>query len=160
MAATGKVTRRKKGLKSAMSFEEAIEIISKLASSVFHNAGTFPAVGVDNVFILLSAWRSSPTHQSLQKRMEETFADAGVSITVTSLTDFISFAVGCATPFPSVQMFCAYAVTAVLFTYVYQLTFFAGIMVYTNRREMDNRNCITFRKIKKGSPPSITFHKF
>ncbi|KAK6016555.1 hypothetical protein OSTOST_17960 [Ostertagia ostertagi] len=39
--------------------------------------------------------------------MEETFADAGVSITVTSLTDFISFAVGCATPFPSVQMFCA-----------------------------------------------------
>lgn len=47
-------------------------------------------------------------------------------------------------------MFCAYAVTAVVFTYVYQLTFFAGIMVYTNRREMDNRNCITFRKIKKG----------
>uniref|UniRef100_A0A1I7XKJ8 SSD domain-containing protein n=1 Tax=Heterorhabditis bacteriophora TaxID=37862 RepID=A0A1I7XKJ8_HETBA len=46
-------------------------------------------------------------------------------------------------------MFCAYAVTAVVFTYVYQLTFFAGIMVYTNRREMDNRNCITFRKIKK-----------
>ncbi|PIO73472.1 patched family protein [Teladorsagia circumcincta] len=109
----------------------------------------YSAVGVDNVFILLSAWRSSPTHQSLQKRMEETFADAGVSITVTSLTDFISFAVGCATPFPSVQMFCAYAVTAVMFTYVYQLTFFAGIMVYTNRREMDNRNCITFRKIKK-----------
>nr|CDJ87867.1 Patched domain containing protein [Haemonchus contortus] len=107
------------------------------------------AVGVDNVFILLSAWRSSPTHLSLQKRMEETFADAGVSITVTSLTDFISFAVGCATPFPSVQMFCAYAVTAVLFTYVYQLTFFAGIMVYTNRREMDNRNCLTFMKIKK-----------
>ncbi|ETN74405.1 patched family protein [Necator americanus] len=109
----------------------------------------FLAVGVDNVFILLSAWRSSPSQASLEKRMEETFADAGVSITVTSLTDFISFAVGCATPFPSVQMFCAYAVTAVVFTYVYQLTFFAGIMVYTNRREMDNRNCLTFRKIKK-----------
>ncbi|EPB76105.1 hypothetical protein ANCCEY_04776 [Ancylostoma ceylanicum] len=148
------------------------------------------AVGVDNVFILLSAWRSSPSQASLEKRMEETFADAGVSITVTSLTDFISFAVGCATPFPSVQeiiletysdwakmaedrsfeknhvlsqffrttysdmllnpyMFCAYAVTAVVFTYIYQLTFFAGIMVYTNRREMDNRNCLTFRKIKK-----------
>ncbi|KAK6016554.1 hypothetical protein OSTOST_17961 [Ostertagia ostertagi] len=93
--------------------------------------------------------------------MEETFADAGVSITVTSLTDFISFAVGCATPFPSVQMFCAYAVTAVMFTYVYQLTFFAGIMVYTNRREMDNRNCITFRKIKKGLLFSgVTSHRF
>ncbi|VDP24721.1 unnamed protein product [Heligmosomoides polygyrus] len=117
----------------------------------------FSAVGVDNVFILLSAWRSTPSHESLEKRMEETFADAGVSITVTSLTDFISFAVGCATPFPSVQMFCAYAVTAVVFTYVYQLTFFAGIMVYTNRREMDNRNCITFRKIKKA--PSKHAHE-
>ncbi|CAJ0596985.1 unnamed protein product [Cylicocyclus nassatus] len=107
------------------------------------------SVGVDNVFMLLSAWRSSPSNESLEKRMEDTFAEAGVSITVTSLTDFISFAVGCATPFPSVQMFCAYAVTAVLFTYVYQLTFFAGIMVYTNRREMDNRNCLTCCKIKK-----------
>ncbi|KHJ84632.1 hypothetical protein OESDEN_15652, partial [Oesophagostomum dentatum] len=46
-------------------------------------------------------------------------------------------------------MFCAYAVTAVVFTYIYQLTFFAGIMVYTNKREMANRNCLTFRKIKK-----------
>lgn len=56
-------------------------------------------------------------------------------------------------------MFCAYAVTAVVFTYIYQLTFFAGIMVYTNRREMDNRNCLTFRKIKKDTgnfPPKMS----
>ncbi|KHJ81117.1 hypothetical protein OESDEN_19197 [Oesophagostomum dentatum] len=68
--------------------------------------GNFPlnTVGVDNVFMLLSAWRSSPSHETLEKRMEDTFAEAGVSITVTSLTDFISFAVGCATPFPSVQV--------------------------------------------------------
>ncbi|VDL74395.1 unnamed protein product [Nippostrongylus brasiliensis] len=75
--------------------------------------------------------------------MEETFADAGVSITVTSLTDFISFAVGCATPFPSVQMFCAYAVTAVVFTYIYQLTFFAGIMVYTNHRSFEKNHVLS-----------------
>ena len=62
------------------------------------------AVGVDNVFILLSAWRATPTNESMERRMHETFADAAVSITVTSLTDLISFAVGCATPFPSVQV--------------------------------------------------------
>jgi predicted RND superfamily exporter protein len=86
----------------------------------------FAAVGVDNVFILLSAWRNTPRTRSLPDRMSETFSDAAVSITVTSLTDVISFGVGCLTTFPSVQMFCAYAVVAVAFTYFYQLTFFAG----------------------------------
>ena len=79
----------------------------------------------------------------------ETFSDAAVSITVTSLTDLISFSVGCMTPFPSVQMFCAYAVAAVIFTYFYQLTFFAGIMVITGKREVEGRHCLTFQKIVK-----------
>ena len=65
---------------------------------------------------------------SLVERTVDTFSDAGVSITVTSLTDAISFGVGCMTTFPSVQMFCVYAVVAVAFVYVYQLTFFAGII--------------------------------
>ncbi|CAB3402413.1 unnamed protein product [Caenorhabditis bovis] len=108
------------------------------------------SVGVDNVFILLSAWRSTPSSASFEQRMEETFADAAVSITVTSLTDLISFGVGCATPFPSVQMFCCYAVAAVIFTYIYQLTFFAAVMVYTNRREVSNRHCLLFYKLDKG----------
>uniref|UniRef100_A0A1I7TM67 SSD domain-containing protein n=1 Tax=Caenorhabditis tropicalis TaxID=1561998 RepID=A0A1I7TM67_9PELO len=111
------------------------------------------SVGVDNVFILLSAWRSTSSTETFEHRMEETFADAAVSITVTSLTDLISFGVGCATPFPSVQMFCAYAVAAVIFTYIYQLTFFAAVMVYTNRREVNNRHCITFHKLKRETLP-------
>lgn len=45
------------------------------------------------------------------------------------------------------QMFCVYAVIAVIFTYFYQLTFFAGIMVYTCKREVEGRHCLTFRQI-------------
>lgn len=44
-------------------------------------------------------------------------------------------------------MFCFYAVVAVTFTYFYQLTFFAGIMVYMCRRETENRHCLTFKQI-------------
>uniref|UniRef100_A0A914D0N6 SSD domain-containing protein n=1 Tax=Acrobeloides nanus TaxID=290746 RepID=A0A914D0N6_9BILA len=117
------------------------------------------SVGVDNVFILLSAWRSTSYELSLMERMRETFGDAAVSITVTSLTDLISFGVGCLTPFPSVQMFCAYAVVAVIFTYVYQLTFFAGIMVLTCRREIEGRHCLTFHMIKKDPPAKISNRK-
>uniref|UniRef100_A0A0K0DYQ7 SSD domain-containing protein n=1 Tax=Strongyloides stercoralis TaxID=6248 RepID=A0A0K0DYQ7_STRER len=107
------------------------------------------SVGVDNIFIVLSAWRATNYEDSLEDRMSETFSDAAVSITVTSLTNFISFCVGCLTPFPSIQMFCVYAVVAVFFTYIYQLTFFAGIMVLTSKREVNERNCLTFIKISK-----------
>lgn len=40
----------------------------------------------------------------LNKRLQQTFRDAAVSITITSLTDIISFGVGCLTPFPSVYV--------------------------------------------------------
>lgn len=52
-------------------------------------------------------------------------------------------------------MFCVYAVAAVLFTYIYQLTFFAAIMAITSRREMSNRHCITFRKVPKQSSNAV-----
>lgn len=107
------------------------------------------AVGVDNVFILLSAWRITNPKKTLNDRLAEAFGNAAVSITVTSLTDLISFTVGCFTPFPSVQMFCVYAVVAVMFTYIYQLTFFAAILVYTCAREEDQRHCVTFRATAK-----------
>ncbi|KAI6241665.1 SSD domain-containing protein [Aphelenchoides fujianensis] len=90
------------------------------------------SVGVDNVFILLSAWRMTEPSHSLEDRMSEAFGDAAVSITVTSLTDLVSF-----------SMFCVYAVIAVIFIYLYQMTFFAAIMVYTCRREVDGRHCLT-----------------
>ncbi|CAI2348599.1 unnamed protein product [Caenorhabditis sp. 36 PRJEB53466] len=138
---------------AAMAISSAVGVLLLAGYGMTSVAYSMPfivfSVGVDNVFILLSAWRSTPSTETLEHRMEETFADAAVSITVTSLTDLISFGVGCATPFPSVQMFCAYAVAAVIFTYVYQLTFFAAVMVYTCRREMDNRHCITFHKLKR-----------
>ncbi|CAI4232299.1 unnamed protein product [Auanema sp. JU1783] len=140
-------------ISAAMAISSAVGCLLLLGYGMTSVAYSMPfivfSVGVDNVFILLSAWRSTPSCADLEERMRETFADAAVSITVTSLTDFISFAVGCATPFPSVQMFCMYAVVAVIFTYVYQMTFFAGIMVLTNKRELSNRNCLTFRKISK-----------
>ncbi|PAV84529.1 hypothetical protein WR25_22041 isoform A [Diploscapter pachys] len=140
-------------ISAAMACESAVGLLLLLGYGMTSVAYSMPfivfSVGVDNVFILLSAWRATPTNESMERRMHETFADAAVSITVTSLTDLISFAVGCATPFPSVQMFCMYAVVAVIFTYIYQLTFFAAVMVYTCRREINNRNCVTFTKLEK-----------
>uniref|UniRef100_A0A915BTH5 SSD domain-containing protein n=1 Tax=Parascaris univalens TaxID=6257 RepID=A0A915BTH5_PARUN len=142
-------------LSAAMAIISAIGLLLLCGYNMTSVACSMPfiifSVGVDNVFILLSAWRSTNVGGTLERRMMDTFSDAAVSITATSMTDLISFAVGCMAPFPSVQMFCVYAVTAVFFTYIYQLTFFAGVMVLTGKREVDGRHCLTFLIIKKSS---------
>ncbi|VBB25800.1 unnamed protein product [Acanthocheilonema viteae] len=105
--------------------------------------------GVDNVFITLSAWRSTSLITSFNLRIKKAFTDASLSITVTSLTDLISFTVGCFAPFQSVRTFCMYAVSAISFTYIYQLTFFSAILVLTSKREIAERHCLTFQKCRK-----------
>ena len=43
------------------------------------------------------------------ERISSALKKSGVSITITSLTDFIAFIVGVSTSFKSVQIFCVYA---------------------------------------------------
>lgn len=57
---------------------------------------------------MLAAWRRTKIQDSVPDRMAQTFADAAVSVTITSLTDMISFFIGAITPFPCVQIFCLY----------------------------------------------------
>ncbi|VDM48891.1 unnamed protein product [Toxocara canis] len=85
---------------------------------------------------MLGAWRSSDRRFPVEKRMAITMNDAGVSITVTSITNFGCFALGyflCSTP--AVADFCILTACGVMFDYMFQITFFASIMVYGGRKE-------------------------
>ncbi|KAJ6224071.1 hypothetical protein RDWZM_002616 [Blomia tropicalis] len=95
-------------------------------------------VGMDDAFVLLAAWRRTSTSMTVSERMGHTYAEAAVSITITSLTNFISFMIGIITPFPSVRIFCIYTSVAVLFTYAYHITFFGGLMAYFGKVERNN----------------------
>ncbi|XP_076326297.1 patched domain-containing protein 3-like [Tachypleus tridentatus] len=95
-------------------------------------------IGMDDTFVLLAAWRRTDPRKSVEERMAETYSDVAVSITITSLTNFISFLVGVITPFPSVQIFCIYTAMAVLFTYIWHITFFGGCMAVSGYAESRN----------------------
>ncbi|KAJ8036579.1 Patched domain-containing protein 3 [Holothuria leucospilota] len=117
-------------------------------------------IGLDDMFIMNSAWRMTDINLSVKKRMAATYEDAAVSITITSLTDIIAFCVGAICPTPAVRIFCLYTGVAVFFAYIYQITFFGGCMVLFGHMESSNcsgLSCIVNDEAKpehEGSRPN------
>lgn len=100
-------------------------------------------IGIDDTFVMLGAWRRTSIHAPVPERMAETFKDAAVSITITSLTDMLSFWVGVITPFPCVKIFCVYTGASVAFTYAWHVTFFGACMAIAGYAERQNRHALT-----------------
>lgn len=97
---------------------------------------------------MLAAWRRTSLKQSVAERMGHTMSEAAVSITITSLTDLISFWIGVISPFRSVQIFCKYSVFAVGFTFLWHITFFAACMAISGYREQQNRHALLGFKVQ------------
>ena len=117
-------------------------------------------IGIDDTFVMLGAWRRTSIHAPVPERMSETFKDAAVSITITSLTDMLSFWVGVITPFPCVKIFCVYTGTSVAFTYVWHVTFFGACMAISGYAERQNRHALTcLPVIPKSRSSKIFFFK-
>lgn len=119
------------------------------------------AVGVDDAFLLLGAWRMTDPKDPIEERMGRTMEDAGAGITVTSATNFGCFgtdlfnlrgtlALGyflC--PTPAVGDFCILTAMGVFMDYVFQITFFTSLMVYGAKRENEGGLIAYFRCCKK-----------
>ena len=114
-----------------------------------------PGVGVDNMFILISAWRRTDVEdilgQGMRKRVEirigQTMKEAALAITITSLTDILAFGIGAITDFPMVELFCLFTGMSIFFSYIYCMTFFAAALTFSGWREEANRHCFSFRKV-------------
>ncbi|XP_026106051.1 patched domain-containing protein 3-like [Carassius auratus] len=104
-------------------------------------------VGVDDMFIMISCWQKTEVDKAVEVRLAETYKEAGVSITITTLTDVLAFYIGLLTPFRSVQSFCMYTSTALLFCYVFNITFFGACLAYNGRREKGNRHWLTCMRV-------------
>ncbi|KAG7207898.1 hypothetical protein KM043_009492 [Ampulex compressa] len=113
-------------------------------------------IGIDDTFVMLAAWRRTSITKPVPERMAATLSEAAVSITITSLTDMISFFIGILSPFPSVQIFCIYSGFAVVFTFLFHLTFFSGCVAISGYCEQKNLHSVVCCKVQ---PLSKSTHR-
>ncbi|XP_021948457.1 protein patched homolog 2 isoform X2 [Folsomia candida] len=104
-------------------------------------------IGIDDMFVIMQCWNnlfSSPltnkSKLSIPERMGMAMKHAGVSITVTSLTDVAAFGVGASTIMPGLQSFCIYAAVGIIAVFLLQATFFVACFALDQKRVEDRRN--------------------
>lgn len=109
-------------------------------------------IGVDDMFIMLANWQQTNVRDSVAKRMGDTYKEAAMSITITTLTNVLGFYIGLTSDFASVRIFCLYTSTALIFCFLYNISFFGGFLALNGRREAGNRHWLSCLRIPRKSP--------
>jgi predicted RND superfamily exporter protein len=92
-------------------------------------------IGVDDMFVLIAALESTDKNLPIQERMGQAMGRAGVSITVTSLTDLFAFALGSSSQLPALATFCVFAAIGITADFLLQISFFSAFMTLDSMRE-------------------------
>lgn len=117
-------------------------------------------IGVDDAFVIANAFdreregipRESEDDESLVKRGARSLARAGASITVTSLTDLVAFAISSTSALPALASFCAFASINIFFLWALAATFFTATMVLDEKRQRANKRDCMCCLTRKTSP--------
>uniref|UniRef100_A0A8R1HZW7 SSD domain-containing protein n=2 Tax=Caenorhabditis japonica TaxID=281687 RepID=A0A8R1HZW7_CAEJA len=96
------------------------------------------AIGIDDVFVILSAWHRTDHNLDIPQRVALAIQEAGCSMTVTTVTNLVSFGNGVLSTTPVLQTFAIYSSVASVVCFVYQLIIFPAIIAITASREYEN----------------------
>ena len=101
-------------------------------------------IGIDDMFVIVRCFNNiketEKEKNGLVKNIGVTMKHAGVSITITSLTDIFAFCIGALASFPALQSFCISAAIAITATYLFQCSWLVAWMVVDQRRIQQKRD--------------------
>eukprot|EP00055_Hartaetosiga_balthica_P013937 m.73976 g.73976 ORF g.73976 m.73976 type:complete len:921 (-) comp8434_c0_seq8:982-3744(-) len=96
-------------------------------------------LGIDDTFVVMAAYRFVGTQFEPKIRIQRALSIAGVSITLTSITDAVAFGSGTFTALPAIKIFCIFTLFGVVFDFIFQVTFVVAILYYNAKREQAGR---------------------
>jgi len=104
-------------------------------------------IGIDDMFVIVQCWsnmKKDPSSQGLDitEQMGMAIKHAGVSITVTSLTDVFAFGVGAVTKMPGLESFCVCTAIGLGSIYLLQVSWFVAWMTLDEQRVENARNAL------------------
>lgn len=115
-------------------------------------------IGVDDSFVIADAFDTVRSASSVRSKISIALSHAGVSITITSLTDLVAFAVSSVTSLPALSSFCLYAALGVTFLFLFQISFFSAALTLDGLRQRNRRRdvccCLVAPEEVKEGPSS------
>ena len=101
-------------------------------------------IGIDDMFVITQCWNNLASKPGLsrERRLGLTLAHAGLSITVTSVTDIAAFGVSGLTLMPGLRSFCVCTALALAAIFLLSVTFFVAWMWLDECRVANGRNAI------------------
>ena len=104
---------------------------------------------MDNMFIIIDATESIDPNIKGPERLVVAMKHVGGSITMTTSTDLVAFAVSTVSHFPAVHIFCVYAALSIFFAYVLLITLFLALVTADiHRMECGRRDVFSCCKAK------------
>ncbi|XP_062588601.1 patched domain-containing protein 3-like [Saccostrea cucullata] len=142
-----------------LAIASAFGFVSAIGVEFTNIVGVMPflivGIGIDDMFILMSGMADAPSlseqpnDNDIRKRMIFMMKKSGVAITITSLTDFLAFAIGYSSVFKSIKNFCVYTGVSVLFCYLNQIFFLSPAIRINEKRTMEKRHFCLCSKVVK-----------
>ncbi|CAL1688249.1 unnamed protein product [Lasius platythorax] len=120
-------------------------------------------IGVDDMFVIMQSLETmSETDKSsdISTRIAKSIQISGMSITVTSFTNMVAFAIGMTTVMPFLKSFCMFAAMGILFLYIYEITFFVSCLVYDERRLAAKKDGCCCRPVSNWRPNECSKRNF
>ncbi|KAE9421699.1 hypothetical protein Angca_003119, partial [Angiostrongylus cantonensis] len=102
------------------------------------------SIGVDSSYLMIHEWQRVTEHaretpkkkDSVGHRMSEVLSEVGPAILISCLTNVFADAVGSFTSSPEITLLCTGNMLSMCMAFVYQMTFYAGLMTIVGRYEI------------------------